>query len=129
MKAKLYCVLAFLVGLTAASVFSAQQNKPPKAGTARFGDPTSTAQHLQDYIYGVVKKVEKDKLVLDKTEFGDDQPFRLEPKTKYVYDGNPGKLQDLKTGDKVFVQIKRDKKTGDMIARRVVTGVPSGGAP
>ena len=38
-------------------------------------------------------------------------------------------LADLKVGDKVFVQIKKDKKTGDMIAKSVVTGVASEALP
>jgi hypothetical protein len=123
MKAKAACLLAILGGITGVSSGGIPQGKAAK--TARFGDPTSTAQHLQNYVYGVVKKVGKDQLVLDKTMFGDDQPFRIEPKTKYIYDGRTGKLEDFKPGDKVFVQIKKDKKTGDMIAARVVSGLPS----
>jgi len=103
----------------------AQEGNPTKAGTARFGDPTSTGRNLQNYIYGVVRNVSKDELILDKTEFGDGHPFKLIPKTKYVRDGKPSKLNDFKVGDKVFVQIKKDKKTGDMIAKSVVTGVAS----
>jgi hypothetical protein len=101
----------------------AQQHEPPKAGTARFGDPTGTARTLQGYLYGVVKKIGANELVLDKTQFGDAQVFKLEPKTKYVHDGKPSKLADLKVGDMVFVDAKKDKKTGERTARRVVTGV------
>ncbi len=123
MKARLCFMSAILGSLSAVCFAGIPQNKPAK--TARFGDPTTTAQHLQNYVYGVVKKVAKDQLVLDKTMFGDDQPFRIEAKTKYIYDGKAGKLEDFKVGDKVFVQIKKDKKTGDMIATRVVSGLPS----
>ena len=71
----------------------------------------------------MVKKIGANELVLDKTEFGDAQVFKLEPKTKYMHDGKPSKLADLKVGDMVFVDAKKDKKTGERIARKVVTGV------
>ncbi len=127
MRAKI--ALAVVGCLILASFAGAQDAKRTKAGTARFGDPTSTGRHLQNYIYGVVKKIGKEEIILDKTEFGDDQPFKLAPNTKYVQDGKVGKLDDLKVGDKVFVQIKKDKKTGDMIAKSVVTGLASEALP
>ncbi|HEV2493328.1 MAG TPA: hypothetical protein VG204_09700 [Terriglobia bacterium] len=96
---------------------------PPKADTARFGDPTSTGRHLQGYVYGVIKKIGHDELILDKTEYGDGQSFKLQPKTKYVRDGKAGKLAELKTGESVFIDVKKDKKTGDMIAKKVVLGL------
>ena len=120
---------AFLGCAISLSGVPAQQHEPPKAGTARFGDPTGTARTLQGYLYGVVKKIGTNELVLDKTEFGDAQVFKLEPKTKYVHDGKPSKLADLKVGDMVFVDAKKDKKTGERTARRVVTGVNPTRAP
>lgn len=111
----------------ATSTLVVAQVDPAKPETARFGNPTSTARTLQSYIYGVVKKIGPSELTLDKTEFGDDQPFKLEPKTKYVRDGKPSTLSNLKVGDKVFVDMKRDKKTGEMIAKKVVTGVAATG--
>jgi hypothetical protein len=122
-------VLVYLAGAVAGfgqkSDRSSKQtpDKPPRAETARFGDPTSTGRHLQGYVVGVLKKVGKDELILDKTEFGDAQTFKLEPKTKYQNNGKPSQLADLKVGDQVFIDMKRDKKTGDMIAKKVVTGV------
>ena len=125
MKLKFCFPLAFATAMLFGICASGQQNNPRQTGTARFGNPTATAQHLQNYIYGVVRRIDKDHLVLDKTEFGDEQPFKLEPKTKYVYNGKAARPGDFKSGDQVFVQIKKDKKTGDMIARRVEAGVPS----
>src|SRR5215475_2252514 len=90
--------------LLLASLIGGQEATLPKAGTARFGDPTATGRNLQNYIYGVVKNISKNELVLDKTAFGNDQSFKLMPKTKYVRDGKPTKLEDFKAGDKVFVQ-------------------------
>ena len=104
-------------------------DRTPKPENARFGDPTTKGQNLRGFIYGVVKKVGKDELILDKTPFGDEQPFKLEAKTKYLRDGKSSKLADFKPGDQVFVDMKKDKKTGDMIAKKVVAGVDTPQSP
>jgi hypothetical protein len=122
----LFTVVIFVAALSPAS--AQEPNAPKPTGRARFGDPTAMPRNLQNYIYGVVKKVAKQKLILDKTEFGDDQPFKLDPKTRYVRDGKPGKLEDLKVGDQVFVQVKKNKKSGDMIAKSVVSGAEGSSA-
>ncbi len=111
------CAVATLAG--------SAQNEPKKAKTARFGNPTSTARVFQDYLYGVVKKIETktNELVMDKTKFGIDQTIKLEPKTKYIHDGKPSSLASLKVGDQVYVDVRKDKKTGDMVAKKVVSGV------
>ncbi len=101
----------------------AQSNNPKKPENARFGDPTTTARQLQDFFYGVVKSVDKKEMVLEKTKFGTDQTIVLTEKTKFVHDGQPGKLDDLKVGDQVWIRTKDDKKTGDMIAQVVLSGV------
>ncbi len=119
-----HILLAGIVTLSFAVAGGLAQQKTDKPETARFGNPTSTARALQDYIYGVVKQVEKTELVLDKTASGVDEVFKLEPKTKIIRDGKPSTLDDLKIGDQVFVQVKKDKKTGDKLAKKVVTGVP-----
>jgi hypothetical protein len=62
-------------------------------------------------------------MVCDKTEFGDDQPFRIDKKTKFTHDGRPSAAADLKQGDKVWVKIRTDKRTGEMSALRVISGV------
>jgi len=97
--------------------------QPPS--NARFGDPTDTARNLQNYVYGVVKSVEATELICDKTEFGDDQAFKLDKKTKFLRDGEPSAPADLKAGDKVWVKIRKEKKTGDLVALRVVAGALS----
>ena len=117
-------LLAFLACAVSASAGPGQtREEPPKAETARFGNPTATARALQGYVYGVVKKIGTKELLLDKTEFGDSQVFLLEPKTRFIHDGKPSKRADLKVGDMVFVDAKKNKKTGEMIAKKVVTGV------
>ena len=102
----------------------AQGNKlPVKPETARFGDPTSIARKYQSYLYGVVKKIDKDEIILEKTKFGVDTTIKLIPKTKYVSDEKPSSLGELKVGDQVYVDVKTDKKTGEMSAKKIVSGV------
>ncbi len=105
------------------------QKDPSKPDTARFGNPTATGRTLQGYIYGVVKKIGAQELVLDKTEFGDEQTFRLESKTKFIHDQKNSSLAKLKVGEQVWVDMKKDKKTGEMVAKKVVTGVAPTQAP
>ena len=77
---------------------------------------------FQDYLYGVVKTISKTELVLDKTALGDEQVFLLSPKTKFIHDGKPSSLENLKVGDMVWVD-KKKNKAGDMLAVKVLTGV------
>ena len=101
------------------------QHEPQKAETARFGNPTSTARMFQTYLYGVIKKIDtkNNQLVLDKTKFGVDQTIKLDSKTKFILDEKPSSLAHLKVGDQVYIDVKTDKKTGDMLAKKVVSGV------
>ncbi len=113
--------LVFLAAALAVPPAQAQQ-PPAQSGTGRFGNPTSTARVFQDYVYGVVKKIGKDELVLEKTVQGVDQVLKLEPKTKFIRDRKAASSSDVKVGDKVYVEVKKDKKTGQVIAKKVVTG-------
>ena len=122
-----------VTGATGRALPQADQTpQPPRADeptrppdNARFGDPTDTARNLQNYVYGVVSKVETADLICDKTEFGDAQAFKLTKKTRVIRDGKRAEPDDLKAGDKVWIKIKTDKKTGDITALRVVAGVLS----
>lgn len=118
-RAIVVCVL--VSSFWAVTVPAQQDTSRPETG--RFGDPTATARSLQDYVYGVVKKISSAELILDKTEFGDDQSFKLQPKTKFIHDGKPSTLAQLKVGDQAWIDMKREKKTGDLIARKVITGI------
>jgi len=116
--------------LAAAASSTAAQYKrvdrgPVQPQTGRFGDPTDIARQLQGFVYGVVNKVSPSEIVCDKTTFGDGQAFKLDKKTKYVHDGKPASPDVLKAGEEVWVKPKRDKKTGEMTALSVVTGVPT----
>lgn len=91
--------------------------------TARLEDAISVAGKYQNYVYGVIKKIEKHELILNKTRFGNNQVFKLDRKTKFVHNGKHSTLAKLKVGDMVWVDAKLKKKTEERIARKVITGV------
>jgi hypothetical protein len=99
------------------------QDKPVKAGTARYGDPTGTARKYQNLLYGVIKTLDANGMVLEKTKVGIDQTLKFQPKTKFIHDDKPSSREDLKVGDQVYVDVREDKKTGDLYAKKVVTGI------
>ena len=85
---------------------------------------TDTAGNkYQDYLYGIVKELNKDAMVLTGTKAGTDQTFKFNKKTKFIRDGKDSSLKSLKLGDEVWVDVDEDKKTGDLVARKVITGV------
>lgn len=137
MKVRTAIIAALLASAMVVLAAASQQpgdepNQPGRADSpaqppdnARFGNPTDTARNLQNYVYGVVKSVAPAEMICDKTEFGDDQAFKLDKKTKFLRDGKRAAATDLKAGDKVWVKIRKEKKTGDLVALRVVAGVLS----
>jgi hypothetical protein len=103
-------------------------------GKGSSSEPESTPMGIQhiapnagskyaDYLFGVVKEVDQDLLVLTKTKAGTDQTFRFNKKTKFIRDGKNSSFELIKVGDNVLVDADPDKKTGDLIARKVVSGV------
>jgi hypothetical protein len=107
----------------AASGWAQSTDAPSRPETGRFGDPTGIARKYQNYLYGVIKKIGKDEIILEKTRFGIDTAIKLLPKTRYVYNEKPSTLKELKVGDQVYVDVKTDKKTGDMSAKKIVSGM------
>ena len=89
----------------------------PSAGTDTAGN------RFEGYHHGVLTKVDKGAIVLTKTQAGPDQTFKLNKKTKFIRDGKGSSLNSLKIGDDVWVDADENKKTGDLIARKVITGV------
>lgn len=125
-----------LIALTAAPAWSRPAGQTPsdRAGAeqpknGRFGDPNVFGMNYQDYFYGVVSKIKPDALVLTKTKIGVPQTIHLTKKTKFVRDRKKSALADLKVGEMVYVDVKTDKKTGDMTARKVVSGMDVTVAP
>jgi hypothetical protein len=99
------------------------QNKPVKAGTARYGDSTGTARKYQNFLSGVIKTLDANGMVLEKTKAGIDQTLKFQPKTKFIHDEKPSSREELKVGEQVYVDVHVDKKTGDLYAKKVVTGI------
>lgn len=113
-----------MVSIPAPAAWAQRADQPPAPpANGRFGDATDTARNLQDYVYGVIKKIGPSEITCDKTEFGDGQAFKLDKKTKFVRDGKPSSIDELKLGEGVWVRVRKDKKTGGLIALRVATGV------
>ncbi len=124
-------IVILIIGLVGFATPEAAQKGGKGASAA---EPESTPMGIQhvapnagskyaDYLYGVVKEVSKDEIVLTKTKAGVDQPLKFTKKTKFIQDGKESTLKSVKLGDEVWVDTDQDKKTGDLIARKVVTGV------
>ncbi|HTV54835.1 MAG TPA: hypothetical protein VMI06_07950 [Terriglobia bacterium] len=124
-------ILAFsviLVGCITALVAPAQRpNTPVAPQDGRFGDPNVYGRTFQDYLYGVVAKVQKDRLVLTKTIFGVPATIDLNRKTKFVRSGKRSSWSELKAGEMVYVQVKKNKKTGNLTAKKVLSGLALAG--
>jgi hypothetical protein len=99
------------------------QSPDAPGATGRLEDAISIAGKYQNYIYGVVKKIGKDQIILDKTRFGDNQVFKLEHKTRFVDNGKRSTLAGLKVGDMVWIDAKINKKTNEKTAKKVIMGV------
>jgi len=102
---------------------AAAQDKTVKAGTARYGDPSGIARKYQNLLSGVIKTIDAQEMVLEKTKAGIDQTLKFQPKTKFFHDTKPSLREDLKVGDQVYVDVHEDKKTGDLYAKKVISGI------
>jgi len=124
MKFKVVLVAA-LAGVGLVGLARAQQpdKDAPTVNNVRFGDPTSIARKYQDFLPGVIKDLKPDALVLTSTKFGTDQSFKITKKTKFILDGRPSTFDKLKAGDRVFVDVDHDRRSGKLIARKVISGV------
>ena len=114
-----------LVAACLATLAAAPQSEkqPVTSNTGRFGDSNSVARMYQDFLYGVIKEKNPNELILTKTKFGVDQAFKLNKKTKFIQDGKASSFDKLKVGDGIYIDVDTDKKTGDLIAKKVVSGV------
>ena len=97
--------------------------QPVTSSTGRFGDASATARKYQDYLFGIIKELNPNELILTKTKFGVDQTFKLNKKTKFTLDGKASSYDKLKVGDRIFIDVDTDKKTGVLTAKKVVSGV------
>jgi hypothetical protein len=122
MRARGVIIAALLIAVAPAVWAQRADDLPGPPQNARFGDPTLTGRNLQNYVYGVIKSVAPDQIVCNKTEFGDDQPFKIDKKTKYFRDGKLSTPNELKVGDQMWVKVRKEKKSGDLLALVVLTG-------
>ncbi len=127
MKTRITNVLIYVLlagTLAAGQVWAQVYQSPESPGAAgRLENAISVAGKYQNYIYGVVKKIGKDQIILDKTRFGNGQVFKLERNTKFVDNGKRSTKANLQVGDMVWIDAKIKKKTEEKIARKVITGV------
>lgn len=125
MKHLKFIIAGLVVAACLTSVLAAPQSEkqPVMPENGRFGDPTGTARKYEGYTYGVIKEIKPNELVLTKTKAGVDQGFKLVKKTKFSLDGKPSSLDKLKVGEGVYIDTDTDKKTGDLIAKKVVSGI------
>jgi hypothetical protein len=122
-------LVAFVIGMTGFAAPSVAQKGGKGVSmdgetplTVRSEGHGNAGSNYQGFVYGVVKALNKDAIVLTKTNAGMDQTFKLNKKTKFLHDGKSSSLASVKVGDKVWVDGAADKKTGDLIARKVVSG-------
>ena len=111
------------VSVTALAAAPQSDKQPVTSSTGRFGDASGIAIKYRDYLFGIVKDVNANQVVLSKTKFGVDQPFKFTKKTKFLLDGKPSTFDKIKIGEGVYIDVDTDKKTGDQIAKKVVAGV------
>ena len=124
MKWQSMLVVIALGALSLAAPAAGQDEKaPPKPANARFGDPSGTARMYEGNLYGVIKALDSNQIVLTKTAAGTDQSVKLLKKTKFVQDGKPSSLDKFKIGDQIYVDVDKNKKTGDLSAKKVTGGV------
>jgi hypothetical protein len=121
---KIFMATALAAASLATLVAAPQSDKQPvTSSTGRFGDPTSVATKYRDFLSGVLKEKNPNELILTRTKFGVDQTFKLNKKTKFILDGKASSFDKLKVGEQIFIDVDTDKKTGDLIAKKVVSGV------
>jgi hypothetical protein len=119
-------LVLFLLGIASPSI--AQRGGHAATGgeespmTVRSTGMGTAGNNYAGYRYGVVKSISGNEIVLTKTDAGMDENFTLNKKTKFIHDGKSSSPDSVKVGDKVWVDAHLDKKSGDSIARKVVSG-------
>jgi len=131
MKLQNILITTAILAASVAMLAAAPQNEkqPIVSSTGRFGDPNSVAQKYRDYLFGIIKEVNPNEVILAKTKYGIDQAFKFNKKTKFTQDGKPSTFDKLKVGEGVYIDVDTDKKTGELIAKKVVSGVEMPSTP
>ena len=123
MKQHRYLAVILLACASCLTAAPQADKQPITSSTGRFGDPDEIARKYRNYMFGVVASVNETELVLSKTKYGVDQSFRLTKRTRFTVDGKPSTFDKLKPGEGVYVDLEKDKRTGDLIVKKVVSGV------
>jgi opacity protein-like surface antigen len=125
MKLQKIMMTAALAAACVAALAAAPQSdkQPVKSSTGRFGDASGVAPQYQDYLFGIIKEVNQNEVILAKTKFGVDQAFKFNKKTKFTLDGKTSTFDKLKVGEGIYIDVDTDKKTGEPIAKKVISGV------
>jgi hypothetical protein len=125
MKLRKIMITAVVTAAWAATLAAAPQSdkQPVVSSTGRFGDASAIAIKYRDYLFGIVKEVNANEVILSKTKFGVDQPFKFTKKTKFTTDGKPSSYDKIKVGEGIYIDVDTDKRTGEQIAKKVVSGV------
>jgi hypothetical protein len=125
MKLDKIMIIAALAAACLGTLAAAPQSdkQPVVSSTGRFGDPSAVAIKYRDYLFGIVKEVNANEVILSKTKFGVDQSFKFTKKTKFFQDGKPSSFDKIKVGEGIYIDVDTDKKTGDQLAKKVVSGV------
>ena len=122
----LLILVLFLLGIASPSIAQRSGHAASEVGDnslpAGPAGKGTAGNNYADFRYGVVKSVSPSEMVLTKTASGLDETFKFNKKTKFIHDGKGSFLDSVKVGDKVWVDAAVDKKTGDSIARKVVSG-------
>jgi hypothetical protein len=111
------------------TTLAALPQQPVTSSTGRFGDPSGIARKYEGYVYGVVKEKHPNELIVTKTRAGVDQTFKLNKKTKFTMDGKPSSYDNLKVGESIYIDVDTNKKTGELTARKVVSGAEISSIP
>jgi len=128
-QTKFLIILLFAVGLSARPVQAQRTTTPQPPNNDRFGNPDGIARLYRDYLYGVIGKIGKHSIVLNKTKVGTPQTITLNRKTKFIRNGKRSLAKQLRMGELIYVDVKTGKKTGTMLARKVLSGTYVTGKP
>jgi hypothetical protein len=120
--------LTFLIAIVSFAGSASAQRGEKGAGDPESSAPgglhaPNPASKYKNLFFGTVKEVNNDGLVLTKTQAGVDQSFKFNKKTKFLVDGKEASLTSVHLGDSVWVDVDKNKRTGELIARKVMGGV------
>lgn len=128
-RAKVWAGLLLAGGLISGTVLAQRTTAPQPPDNEQYGNPPGVAGQYQNYLFGVIGKITGHSIVLNKTKFGTPRAIVLDRKTKFVRNGKRSSADQLRVGEMVYVDVKTVKKTGTLLAKKVVSGIDPTGQP